>query len=297
MGLFDLVGDAVDTVREGVQTGARKVATATSEFLERLGGFGQMSTGISMLDKAALAVTTLGYKVAGSVILMAAQTAIRGMRATTGSGDPIDGEEFKNSAEKLHEATEILLQTNPVQELWDGTASDAYGAKSSAQRHYTIEVRDADKTMRAILSNEAHQVAKTRQSLTDRMDFLADFDTATSWMASVPGGLVPKLKLDLLVASATVLSAKGTLGKLVWDSLENASEIRDLVAKYEYVDKHDVLKFGDCTPFGDEHIDGTRPTRTQSDEYIPPPFHGPAVEYPPAFPLPHEPSTGVPATP
>ena len=90
----------------------------------------------SLLDKAANTLTDI----AGSPILAGAQVVIRGMKATTGSGEPEAGEAFKKSAELYDEAGDLLIDAEVKPDRWDGTAAEAYRARNKDHRHLTIEV-------------------------------------------------------------------------------------------------------------------------------------------------------------
>jgi hypothetical protein len=141
------------------------------------------------------------------------------------------------------------------------------------------------------LSDLADQVTETRTNLDDRVKFLSDYDTATSWMNAIPGGAAVKAAADLGVASTQLELARMTMVKLLAESLLNANRIRDQVGTYEAAaaevliggDKDIVLPCGE--PFGDERTEGRLPRRTDPNEpYVPPESDGPPVIYPPATP-------------
>lgn len=241
----------------------------------------------SLLDKAA---NTL-IDVAGSPILAAAQGVIHGMKATTGSGEPEAGEAFKKSAELYDEAGHLLIDAAVKPDRWDGTAAEAYGEKNDAHRRLTIEVAEAEKNMRGYLSDLAAQVKETRTSLDDRVKFLSDYDTATSWMNAIPGGAAVKAAADLGVAATQLELARFSMAKLIAESVLRANRIRDQVGTYETAagqvlfgdDKSAVLPCGE--PFGDERTKGQLPSRTDPNlPYEVPEPDGPPVIYPPAKP-------------
>jgi hypothetical protein len=241
----------------------------------------------SLLDKAA---NTL-IDVAGSPILAAAQGVIHGMKATTGSGEPEAGEAFKKSAEMYDEAGNLLIDARAKPDRWDGTAADAYETKNDSHRRHTLDVADAEKNMRGYLSDLAAQVTETRTNLDDRIKFLSDYDTATSWMNAIPGGAAVKAAADLAVAGSQLELAKMSMAKLLAESLLNANRIRDQLGTYEAAagevlfgdDESVVIPCGE--PFGDERTAGRLPSRTDADlPYQVPQPDGPAVIYPPAKP-------------
>jgi len=216
---------------------------------------------------------------------------IHGMKAATGSGEPEAGEAFKKSAELYDEAGNQLIDAQVEPDRWDGTAADAYGEKNDAHRRLTIDVADAEKNMRGYLSDLAAQVTETRTNLEDRIKFLSDYDTATSWMNAIPGGATVKAAADLAVAGTQLELAKMTMAQLLAESLLNANRIRDQVAAYETAagqvlfgdDDKVVLPCGE--PFGDERTAGRLPSRTDPNlPYQVPETGGPPVIYPPAKP-------------
>jgi hypothetical protein len=115
--------------------------------------------GPSLLDKLA---NTAVLELAGSPILAGAQVAIKGMKATTGSGEPEAGEAFKKSAELYDEAGNLLIDAAVKPDCWDGTAAEAYEKRNDSHRHLTIEVAGAEKNMQGYLSDLAAQVTETR---------------------------------------------------------------------------------------------------------------------------------------
>jgi len=247
----------------------------------------------SLLDKAANTLIDL----AGSPILAGAQVAIKGMKATTGSGEPESGEAFKKSAELYEHAGDLLIDAAAKADRWNGTAAEAYGEKNDAHRHLTIEVAGAEENMQSYLSDLAAQVTKTRTNLDERIKFLSDYDTATSWMNAIPGGAAVKAAADMGVASTQLGLAQMAMANLVAESLLNANRIRDQVGAYEAAagqvlfgeDEHVVLPCGE--PFGDERTEGRLPSRTDpNNPYVPPEYDGPAVIYPPAKPADAPPS-------
>jgi hypothetical protein len=239
----------------------------------------------SLLDKAA---NTL-IDVAGSPILAGAQAVIHGMKATTGSGEPEAGEAFKKSAKLYGDAGNLLIDAAVKPDRWDGTAAKAYEAKNDGHRRVTIEVAGAEENMQGYLSDLAAQVTETRTSLEDRIKFLSDYDTATSWMNAIPGGAAVKAAADLAVASTQLEMAKLTMAKLLAESVLNANRIRDQVATYQEA-AGEVLFRDDKNlpcgePFGDERTQGRLPWRTSANApYQVPEPEGPPVIYPPAKP-------------
>jgi len=222
---------------------------------------------------------------AESPILMAAQLAIHGMKLTTGSGEPETGEAFVTSATKYEETAVLLEKTeiyDPAQ--WDGSAAKAYQAKAANHRHQTHEVAEGDKEMRPLLLALGQKVKETRDSLQDSIDFLANYDTSTSWMNGIPGGALPKAAADMAVATTQLSMAQPAMAALVAESYDKAGEIRKVASRYQGASAQQL--FGEQTdsegnpialpcgePFGDERTNGTLPTRTNPDAPYEPPFN------------------------
>lgn len=222
---------------------------------------------------------------AESPIIMAAQLAIYGMKLTTGSGEPETGEAFDTSEKKYREAGDLLIQTEVYNRAqWDGTAADAYKLKAAEHRHQTFEVAEGEKEMRPLLQALGQKVKETRDGLQDLIDFLANYDTATSWMNSIPGGAIAKAIADAGVASTQLSMAQVSMAALVAESYDKADKIRAVVSRYHGASVQQL--FGEQTdaqgrpvvlpcgePFGDERTNGTLPTRTKANAPYEPPFY------------------------
>ncbi|MCK5752076.1 MAG: hypothetical protein KAH46_05165, partial [Mycobacterium sp.] len=224
---------------------------------------------------------------ASSPILAAAQLTIYGMKATTGSGEPEDGEAFEKSADLYEEAGNLLIDAAPVPDRWNGTAADTYEAKNGEHRRLTLEVAAAEKEMRQALNGLAAQVKATRKDLQDAIDFLSDYDTSTSWMNFIPGGAAVKAASDAAVAATQLGVAQASIAKLVAESVSVAQTMQTPLGRYGDAAKQDILdaarEFGCGEPFGDERRTGQLPRRTDPKESFELP-EPPPVVYPPATP-------------
>ncbi|MFI2839148.1 EspA/EspE family type VII secretion system effector [Mycolicibacterium sp. PDY-3] len=256
------------------------------------------SKGPGPLDK----IPNLGeLGLTSSPILAAAQLTIKGMKQTTGSGDPEDGADFEKSAAKYTEAGDLIFDAAPLGDRWDGTAASVYREKNTGHYSRTYGVADAEADMRRLIGQLAAQVTVARRDLDDRIQFLSDVDTATSWMNAVPGGATVKAATDLATATVVLGQATSDLAILTAESVSKSSEIRSLVAVYNDaagqiiigapIGKDDDNDGKDdnavpCDePFGDERTEGTLPSRTDPNEnFTLPQPQGPPVEYPPATP-------------
>ena len=242
--------------------------------------------GPSIIDRTlAPAVTNL----AGSPILAAAQLTIQGMKATTGSGEPEDGEAFEKSADLYEDAGNLLIDAAPVEDRWEGVAAMTYGNKNDEHRRLTLEVAEAEKKMRQTLSRLAAQVRSTRDDLQEAIDFLSDYDTSTSWMNFIPGGAAVKAASDAGVAATQLGVAQASIAKLVAESVSVAQIMRACLDSYtnaagqKMLDAKDEFPCGE--PFGDERSTDQLPSRARPERpYERPEPRGPAVIYPPATP-------------
>ncbi|CAA0138186.1 ESX-1 secretion-associated protein EspA [Mycolicibacterium vanbaalenii] len=252
--------------------------------------------GPSILDRA---VNSGVANLAASPILAAAQLTIQGMKATTGSGEPQDGEAFEKSADLYEEAGNLLIDAAPVEDRWNGTAADTYREKNNDHRHLTLEVAEADKEMRQALSRLAAEVRSTRTDLQEAIDFLSDYDTSTAWMNFVPGGAAVKAASDTAVASTQLAVAQTSIAKLVAESALVAHSMRKPLSRYTNAaalkmldpepgpgsDSEEVKRFPCGEPFGDERTAGRLPDRAENDQsFTPPEPLGLPVAYPPATP-------------
>lgn len=259
---------------------------------------------------------------AESKILEAAQWSINGLKLSTGSGDPCNGDEFRGSSERLDTVVDTLIAAEPHTDRWDGTASQVYNAVNASHRRVTSEVQGADLEVAKILDVEAGQVGRTRTTLEDQISWLKAYDIATSWMNASPPSAALKLVLDS-GAAATALGISGSaLAVLVKNSIENASRIRSHLDGYEAAAKDTSGKpMGGCevfavpeqdnpnkpeetlprpkkeTPLPDLHGPVAAPTRSKPGEpYTVPSPEEPIVYGPPATPY-GSPAPSAPATP
>ena len=138
--------------------------------------------------------------------------------------------------------------------------------------------------MRPLLQALGQKVKETRDGLQDLIDFLANYDTATSWMNSIPGGAIPKAIADAGVASTQLSMAQVSMAALVAESYDKADKIRAVASRYHGASVQQL--FGEQTdaqgrpvvlpcgePFGDERTNGTLPTRTNANAPYEPPFY------------------------
>lgn len=228
-------------------------------------------------------------KLSDSPPIEAAQLAIDGMKATTGSGDPEDGAGLKKSADLLAEVVEQLVDAKPHEDRWNGDAAEAYAEKNDGHRRKVSGVEVADRAIAGVLSAEADQVVGTRKTLDDVSQYLYDFGLSTSWMNLVPGGRAAKLALDAAAAAAGLAQAGYALEELVRASLSNAATIRGHTEHYQSAATEKLsLPSQACAPFvlpGVDLAQGHLPERLDPEQ----PYEVPEPIEPPEF--------GPPATP
>ncbi|MEW2479716.1 EspA/EspE family type VII secretion system effector [Mycobacterium sp. NPDC049093] len=234
----------------GVVNGAKDGASFVDNILDRDMG-GALQDGLKLADDAGDIVeglTSLGFGVgplptafksmkslvpAESKILWLAQMAIDGMKSTTGSGNPTNGDEFRGSSERLATAVTTLIAAEPHTDRWDGTASQVYNAVNASHRRVTFEVQNADIGVADILDDEAKQVGHTRETLDDQIDWLKVYDYATMAMNATGPSAALKMLLDTAAAATATGIAGSAIGVLFKNSLENAWRIRDQLDGYE----------------------------------------------------------------
>jgi hypothetical protein len=197
------------------------------------------------------------------------------MKATTGSGDPCTGQEFRDSSKRMAKVVETLIHAEPHKDRWDGTASQVYNATNASHRRLASEVQAADLAIADVIDIEAGQVTRTRQTLDDTSDTLTNYDLATMWMNATPPTRAVKFALDCTAAVGALDVAGATMAVLVKNSLENADRIRKPSTLYG-----DAAKETPLPGTGENKL----PTRSKPDE-------------PYTVPEPEEPTVQAPATP
>jgi hypothetical protein len=298
----EFAGDVVTGDVHGAVINAKQFLGDANDFLQGVQGLG-----VNLVKIPSKFADNPLVRLSDSPPIDLAQLAIDAMKATTGSGEPDDGEGFRKSAGLLEEGVDILIDAKPAGDRWDGTASQVYGVTNDIHRRHASDVQVADTNLAQIISTEAGQVARTRQNLDDTSQYLYDFGLSTSWMNLVPGGRAAKLALDATAAAAAVAKAELMVDTLVKNSVENAARVREQLQLYNDATKEPSGHGASCDPFPIEpyvpemqHIPpGVMPARSlpgtdytvPSPEY-PPDFGPPATTY--ASPTPAAPAYPVP---
>jgi hypothetical protein len=276
-----LVKDVLTLNGHGVLTDGRKLIGDVNDVL---GGAAHLGLDLGKLPEKYAG--SLG-KWADSPVLSAAQLGIEGEKKLTGSGDPQVGTGYKQSAVKLNEAVETLIDAEVNPDIWDGAASRAYDETSKAHRRHVSDVSVADGDIGDVLNTEAGQVTRTRKTLDDTSQYLYDYGLATAWMNYVPGLDAAKLAADTVAATGALTTTNTTMMILAKNALENALKIRQSTGAYDGAAKDTSGAGGICGTFVDPHLDqrNNLPTRLHPDT---------KYTYPKST---HPPSPGPPATP
>lgn len=283
------VGNIISLDVPGAVTDARKIVGDFGDVLKGLEGLG-----VSLGSIPSTYGGTVG-KIADSPILSAAQLTIEGQKALTGSGDPEAGNGFKESAAKLNEAWDTLYNAVPEDNQWDGAASIEYTAINEAHVDKLTQVEYADEALAKILSIEAGQVSRTRETLDTTSQALYDFGLSIVWM-NVPAFKAAKMAAETTAAAAALATTTTSMTILAKNSLENASRIRDCGDKYTAAAKDTSGDGGMCGTFVDPKTDmapGNLPRRTDPNE----PYTMPHPTYPWWFDIPVTPMESNPSAP
>ncbi|MGJ6121268.1 EspA/EspE family type VII secretion system effector [Mycolicibacterium sp. Y3] len=284
-----LFQDVVTLDAHGALTDGRKVIGDVGDVLNGLGGLGMGLTEVPRQIAEKYAGSALG-RLADSKILSAAQLAIEAEKATTGSGDPEDGNGYHDSAVRMQAVVQTLSDADPRDDRWNGRAAVTYTATNSAHRKHASAVQAADQEIANILSAEATQVSRTRRTLDETNQYLSDYGAATAWMNFVPGLAQAKAVADIAAASAALLTTNTTMAVLVADAAQNALRVRAQIDSYVAAadlparpDLPQTEQPGEGEPFVSQAADiadGTAPGRLNNDRS----FDVPRADEPPNSP-------------
>lgn len=199
-------------------------------------------------------------------ILSATRLVIEAEKATTGAGAPEDGTGYRESASRLEECVETLIDADPHPDRWDGKAASTYQGTNGSHRSLVSKIRNADHHIATILALEADQVSQARHTLDETLRHLSDHGLATAIMSSLPGAAAAKLAADAAAASAALATTNSTMTNLVTNSAENALRIRGWIDDYTEAAKDDSGAGGTFVVPSEDIGQGTRPTRLNSSQ-------------------------------
>lgn len=238
---FKIASGVVNGVKDGVSfvDHARKgdMGGVMQDGLKLMNDANDLVEGLTTLGAAITPLPTAfgaskGTQIADSKIIWAAQMLIDGMKLTTGSGTPVNGDEFRESSKRLEDVVLTLISAEPHDDRWNGTASHVYKAVNASHRRLASQVQAADEFVAGVLDTEADQVARTRETLQDQNDWLKAYDLATCWMQASAPSRALKVVLDTTASVAALDIAGGTMVVLAKNSLENSARITSKVGTY-----------------------------------------------------------------
>lgn len=217
--------------------GARIINEAKDKtpFLEK--ALGKKVADLGKFNKDVKLVLSDGrqVKMAVTPILKYGQWVIKGMRATTGVGDPETGDRFSDGAEKFSKIGEVLHAASPSDE-WEGTAADAYTDQNARQEHHAGKVGATDQHIKEILARQAQQVMHTRDGLDNVSDWLAVTSFACMALAVIPEvGEALQMAAEMLALEAGLAVATPLTMKMLGDANSNAAEVRRVSDDYREV--------------------------------------------------------------
>jgi len=240
-GPLDLVSGVVNGVKDGANFTGNLIDGKWNDALDDgrklMGDVGDISSGLASLgfNVGGLPAAFEGSRSlsAESKVIQAALWAIAGMKLTTGTGTPCNGDEFRNSADRLEDVFKTLLDARPHSDRWDGTASQVYNAVNASHYRCAALVEDADLNVAVVLDTEAEQVTSARSTLDGVSQGLSDYDLATSWMNLCgPAGREAKLAADLAAVAVAMPICTAAMAKLVGESIANSMQVRSALDKY-----------------------------------------------------------------
>ena len=171
----------------------------------------------------------------GSEILEIGQLTISGMRRTTGSDRPENGERFGHGWSAFNDVGGTLETTAP-NTGWGGSGSDAYADQNTRQRLRSEMMADADRMVHTVLAREAYQIDHHREKLDGQSNFLGDLSYVTFPLQFVPRyGEAAKAAIELTAVSAALQLCAVELYQLHSEVNQNAAELEQVVGRYSAV--------------------------------------------------------------
>ena len=171
----------------------------------------------------------------GSEILEVGQLMISGMRRTTGSDDPDNGERFGHGWSRFNDVDGTLETTAP-NDSWGGAGSDAYADQNTRQRLRSETMASADRVVHGVLAREAYQIDYHRKKLDGQSNFLGDLSYATFPLQFIPRyGEAAKAAIELTAVSGALQLCALELYHLHSEVNQNAAELQQAVGRYSGV--------------------------------------------------------------
>ncbi|WP_319452965.1 MULTISPECIES: EspA/EspE family type VII secretion system effector [unclassified Mycobacterium] len=183
-------------------------------------------------------------RAANSPILEGGQVIIAGMRRTTGTGKPDDGDQFGQGGQRFRDASDVLATAEPTDD-WTGSGADAYATSNRRQQGRTVTMAGLDRQVQTVIAREAFQVGYHRGKLDDQSNWLADVGLTTFKLGLIPGiGPAMKAAAETQCVIAAVGSSAMELASLSDEVSVNAAAVQGLVGHYEQVGR----STGDVAP-------------------------------------------------
>lgn len=151
---------------------------------------------------------------------------------TLGFGRPEDGERFNRGAQHFYNAFQELNSAAPPSK-WEGTASDAYGDRTTEQQDRASNMASYDSAIQKVLATEASQVESARDFVSKRQTALALCIPPAIALKAVPvAGPALSLAFEIASVVATVPFAMDRVENTVYQASQNAGEIKKIAGNY-----------------------------------------------------------------
>lgn len=230
MSFFDFFNDVVDTVSDT----ADKVAKGAKVV-------GYIAKKGNLLDVAEFAKSVGKWasplKIAPTPVLEGGQKVIKGMRWTTGEGDPVLGTAFVEGSKAFRELEPRFGAARPDDTWSGGPAPGRYERRVEGQLDHVAILRDADANVGHVMSREADELNEVRRILDGLHNELADFGEYSKWIGF---GQIGKT-LQFSIETAAVIQVVNEARKKLWEMHDfanaNAAAVREAVQLYEKVSR------------------------------------------------------------
>ncbi|WP_287039505.1 EspA/EspE family type VII secretion system effector [Mycobacterium sp.] len=167
-------------------------------------------------------------------IIQAGLAVIQQMELLNGFGSPERGDKLKAS---LVPSIDTIVAAFPT-DSWAGAGAQAYAAVNAKHLEHVEEMARADELLRNILQREASEVEDTRLVLASVKNFLIFVCIPIAlYLKSFPGvGETLSISFQLSIVGMAVTGARAAQATMVARSVDNASQLRDLNARYRKIE-------------------------------------------------------------
>lgn len=230
MSFFDFFNDVVDTVSDTagkIEKGAKVVG-----YIAKKGNLLDVADFAKSVGKWASPL-----KIAPTPVLEGGQKVIKGMRWTTGDGDPVLGTVFVEGSKAFRELEPRFSAARPDDTWSGGDAPKLYERRLDGQLDHVAILRDADAKVGQVMSREADELNEVRRILDGLHNELADFGEFSKWIGV---GQIGK-GMQFAIESAVVLQVVNEARKKMWEMHDfanaNAASVREAIQLYEKVSR------------------------------------------------------------